>query len=78
VNVYVYTVYVKQRAEKQYDRKLPRHSMTEGQLVRRPASLQKVLTLFSLLTGKNGSKSYILVRTMFYFLDRVHLSCICA
>ncbi len=78
VNVYVYTVYVKQRAEKQYDRNLPRHSRTEGQLVRWTASLQKVFTLFSLLTGKNGRKSHILVRTIVYLIGSVHLSCICA
>ncbi len=28
VNVYVYTVYEKQRAEKEHDRDLPRHSKT--------------------------------------------------
>ncbi len=51
VNVFVYTVYVKQRAEKQHVRNLPTHSRTEGQLVRWPASSQKVFTLFSLFTG---------------------------
>jgi hypothetical protein len=78
VNVYEYTVYVKQRAEKQHVKNLPRHSRTEGHLVRWPASLQNVFTLFSLLSGKNGRKSHSLVRSMFYMIDCVHLSCICA
>jgi hypothetical protein len=58
VYVYIYTLYVKQRAEKQQVRNLPRHSRTEGQLVRWPASLQKVFTLLSLLTGRNGRKRW--------------------
>jgi hypothetical protein len=47
VNIYAYTVYVKQRAEKQHVRNLPRHSRSEGQQVRWPARIQKC-PLFSL------------------------------
>jgi hypothetical protein len=77
MNVYAYTVYVKQRAESSMLGICPgiagqRVSWSGGQLVYKKCSLS------SLLTGQNGRKIHILVGTMFYLIDSVHLSCTCA